>query len=139
MGNVIHWARTGVALIVPVAAVLGMLALGYLYPALFLGPFYSALMVWCLYRLLWHWNELPPSERAWTVYGALAGPAMLLTALAGIVRNAPPDLLGPSDYGGLAGLYVAILVYSLVLAGMIEAARKARSSPPPDNRPATDL
>jgi hypothetical protein len=132
--NVIYWGCALVFLI-------GVYVVGRSHAlfALFGVLLGSLATVWCVYSGLWHWNELPPSERTWTVYGALAGPTFLLTALAGIVRNAPPDLLGPSDYRGFAGLYVAILVYSLVLAGVTEAARKARSSPSPDNRSATDL
>jgi hypothetical protein len=105
--NVIYW---GCALVFSPACTLWEIACTFAVFGVLFGSFAT---VWCIYSGLWHWNELPPSERTWTVYGALAGPAMLLTALAGIVRNAPPDLLAPGDYWGFAGLYVAILVYTV--------------------------
>jgi hypothetical protein len=100
--------------------------------------FGSFATVWSLYSGLWHWNELPPSERFWTVIGVLGGPVILLLALNEIIQKAP-DLLGSNSPWRAAVLYVAILVYSLLLAGMTEVTRKARLSPPRDDRHATDL
>jgi hypothetical protein len=85
------------------------------------------LIAGCLNLLLFHWKELKPSGRLKILTGVLVGPPGLLGLLAGMQK--PPDLR----------LYFVILAVCLLLAGVIEVARKALSPRSPGNSFDTDL
>jgi hypothetical protein len=128
LGNVIHWANAGAALLFLLFALIVLLAVVFAYPALWGVPYGGALTVSCLNRLLWHWKEFKPLDRFWMiVIGGLLGPVIVAGSLTGWQKGEP-------------ALYVGILVVGLLLAAVMEAkSRKPVPSPSPDNSPPTDL